>query len=70
MLKMMPGMAGKISDEQMFEAEKRMKRCETIIAAMTEVRTFLPNFSFMIYGCVWPFFAVFGLLCLCLHIFI
>ena len=36
MLKMMPGMAGKITDEQLFEAEKRMKRCETIIAAMTE----------------------------------
>jgi len=36
MLKMMPGMAGKITDEQLFEAEKRMKRCETIIGAMTD----------------------------------
>lgn len=36
MLKMMPGMAGKISDDQLFEAEKRMKRCEVIINAMTE----------------------------------
>ena len=35
MMKMMPGMAGKISDEQLFEAEKRLKRCETIIGAMT-----------------------------------
>jgi signal recognition particle GTPase len=25
MLKMLPGMAGKITDEQLFEAEKRMK---------------------------------------------
>ena len=33
---MMPGMSGKISDEQLFEAEKRLKRCETIIGAMTE----------------------------------
>ena len=36
MLKMMPGMSGKISDEQLFEAEKRLKRCETIIGAMTQ----------------------------------
>eukprot|EP01035_Chromulina_nebulosa_P017016 gene17016-22522_t len=36
MIKMIPGMAGKITDEQIFEAEKRMKRCETIIGAMTE----------------------------------
>jgi signal recognition particle subunit SRP54 len=36
MLRMMPGMAGKITDEQLFEAEKRMKRCEAIIGAMTE----------------------------------
>ncbi len=36
MLKMMPGMAGKISDEQLFEAEKRLKRCENIIGAMTD----------------------------------
>ena len=36
MLKMMPGMSGKISDEQLFEAEKRLKRCEIIIGAMTE----------------------------------
>lgn len=35
MLKMIPGMAGKISDEQLFEAEKRLKRCENIIGAMT-----------------------------------
>ena len=35
MLKMMPGMAGKIKDDQLFEAEKKMKRCETIIGAMT-----------------------------------
>ena len=36
MLKMIPGVAGKINDEQLFEAEKRMKRCEVIIGAMTE----------------------------------
>ena len=36
MLKMMPGMSGKISDEQLFEAEKRLKRCELIIGSMTE----------------------------------
>lgn len=36
MLRMMPGMAGKITDDQLFEAEKRMKRCEVIISAMTE----------------------------------
>jgi signal recognition particle GTPase len=29
-------MAGKISDEALFEAEKRIKRCEAIIGAMTE----------------------------------
>ena len=29
-------MAGKISDEALYEAEKRIKRCEVIIAAMTE----------------------------------
>ena len=29
-------MAGKINDEQLFEAEKRMKRCELIIGQMTE----------------------------------
>lgn len=40
MLKMIPGMAGKISDEALFEAEKRIKRCEVIIGAMTaEERT-------------------------------
>jgi len=40
MLRMMPGMAGKISDEQLFEAEKRIKKCETIISAMSaEERT-------------------------------
>ena len=31
---MMP-MTGKISDEQLFEAEMRLKRCEAIIGAMT-----------------------------------
>lgn len=36
MLKMMPGMAGKISDDMLFEAEKRMKKCEEIIGAMSE----------------------------------
>ena len=30
------GMAGKVSDEQMFEVEKRMKRFEIIIGAMSE----------------------------------
>ena len=40
MLKMMPGMAGKISDEQMFETERRVKKCEDIVQAMTtEERT-------------------------------
>ncbi|KAJ1442006.1 signal recognition particle protein [Ochromonadaceae sp. CCMP2298] len=34
MLKMLPGMAGKITDEQLFEAEKRMKVSEAIVAAM------------------------------------
>ena len=29
-------MAGKINDEQLFEAEKRMKRCELIIGQMTD----------------------------------
>ena len=36
MLKMMPGMAGKISDEQFFELEKKMKRYEQIIGCMSE----------------------------------
>ena len=36
MLKMMPGMAGIISDEQFFELEKKMKRYEKIIGSMTE----------------------------------
>jgi signal recognition particle subunit SRP54 len=43
MLKMMPGMAGKISDEQLFEAEKRMKRSEAIINAMTEEERLDPD---------------------------
>ena len=30
------GGAGKISDEQLFAAEKRIKMCETIIGAMSE----------------------------------
>lgn len=37
MLKMMPGMAGKITDEMLFEAEKRLKQSELIVGAMTEV---------------------------------
>eukprot|EP01036_Dinobryon_divergens_P033287 gene33287-43040_t len=36
MLKMMPGMAGKITDEMLFEAEKRLKQSELIVGAMTE----------------------------------
>ena len=36
MMKMMPGMAGKISDEQFFELERKMKRYEGIIGCMTE----------------------------------
>lgn len=36
MMKMIPGMAGKISDEQFYEAEKRIKRCEDIISKMSE----------------------------------
>ena len=40
---MIPGMSGKINDEQLFEAEKRMKRCEQIIAAMTEDEKNLPE---------------------------
>eukprot|EP00597_Dinobryon_sp_UTEXLB2267_P003471 CAMPEP_0170069744 /NCGR_PEP_ID=MMETSP0019_2-20121128/8305_1 /TAXON_ID=98059 /ORGANISM="Dinobryon sp., Strain UTEXLB2267" /LENGTH=484 /DNA_ID=CAMNT_0010277867 /DNA_START=136 /DNA_END=1586 /DNA_ORIENTATION=- len=36
MLKMIPGMAGKITDEMLFEAEKRMKQTEIIVNAMTE----------------------------------
>ena len=35
MLKMIPGMANKINDDMLFEAEKRMKRSESIIKAMT-----------------------------------
>ena len=37
MLKMMPGMAGKITDEMLFEAEKRLKQSELIVGVMTEV---------------------------------
>jgi len=29
-------MAGKVSDEALFEAEKRLRRCEAIIGAMSE----------------------------------
>jgi len=36
MLKMIPGMAGKISEEELFAAEKRMKVCESIVNAMSE----------------------------------
>lgn len=36
MLKMIPGMAGKITEEQLFEAEKRVKKAESIISAMSE----------------------------------
>ena len=43
MLKMIPGMAGKISDEQLFEAEKRMKRSEAIIGAMTDEERTVPD---------------------------
>ena len=35
-LKMMPGMAGKVTDEQFFELEKKMKKYEIIINAMSE----------------------------------
>jgi len=37
MLKLIPGMAGKITDEMLFEAEKRMKQTEIIVNGMTEV---------------------------------
>lgn len=43
LLKMIPGMAGKISEEQLFEAEKRLKRSEAIIAAMTEEERLDPD---------------------------
>ena len=36
MLKMMPGVGNMVTDEKLYEAEKRMKRCESIIAAMSE----------------------------------
>ena len=36
-------MAGKISDEQLFEAEKRLKRSETIIAAMSDDERNFPD---------------------------
>jgi signal recognition particle subunit SRP54 len=36
MMKMIPGMAGKITEEQLFEAEKRMKVQEKIVNAMSE----------------------------------
>ena len=46
MLRMMPGMAGKITDEMLFEAEKRLKQSEAIVAAMTEAsRLSLLNYS-------------------------
>ena len=36
-------MAGKITDEQFFELEKKMKRYETIIGAMTEEERSSPD---------------------------
>ena len=40
MVNMLPGMAGKIPDEMMFEAEKRMKTAEKMVASMSiEERT-------------------------------
>jgi len=36
MIKLMPGMAGKITDEMIFDAERRSKLSETIVGAMTE----------------------------------
>ena len=39
-MKMIPGMSGKVSEEKFFELEKKMKRYEEIIGAMTpEERT-------------------------------
>ena len=36
MIKMLPGVAGKITDEMIFETEKKLQKHETIIMAMTE----------------------------------
>ena len=55
MLRMMPGMAGKITDEMLFEAEKRLKQSEAIVAAMTEASLLsLLNYSlYFVYFFVW-----------------
>jgi signal recognition particle subunit SRP54 len=37
LLRMMPGTAGKITDEMLFEAEKRLKKSEIIVNAMSDV---------------------------------
>ena len=36
-------MAGKVSDEDMFRLEKRIKKAETIIACMTEEERTVPD---------------------------
>ena len=38
-----PGMAGKVSDEDMFRLEKRIKKAEAIIACMTEEERTVPD---------------------------
>merc|ERR1712205_213449 len=40
---MIPGMGGKVSDEQFFELEKKMKRYEEIIGAMSEEERVNPD---------------------------
>eukprot|EP01031_Cornospumella_fuschlensis_P034531 gene34532-41811_t len=42
-VKMIPGVAGKIDDKQLFEVEKRVKRAERIIGAMTEEEKLYPE---------------------------
>mmetsp|Transcript_27658 Transcript_27658/g.26468 ORF Transcript_27658/g.26468 Transcript_27658/m.26468 type:complete len:539 (+) Transcript_27658:39-1655(+) len=43
MLKMIPGMAGKVTDEQMFELEKKLKKFEAIIACMSPEERSIPD---------------------------
>lgn len=50
MLKMIPGASGKINEEQLFEAEKRMKRCEELVNAMTAEERANPDLISMMGG--------------------
>ena len=69
------GMAGKITDEMIFDAERRSKLSETIVGAMTEeersnpdlivatVRWMTPICSSTVYGCSCGSSAHYALLC-------